>query len=272
MAERSFTHRRLEGIVEDALREAGVLGVLPTPLDAVRRVAGVRAVEPMQRLPAEIAAVRERLLGALWFQERTIFVDEQQSEPRRRFTEAHELAHALCPWHEAALRLDTEDELFRPVAEAIEAEANVAAGMLLFQGGSFAVRAGADPPTIELAHALAREHGASLHATLRHLVETHACPAALLATGRFPARDGTLPVWLDTRSAAFSARFGHGRRAALHPGTAIHELAEASRTAGHARGKIRLRDSSGRRRTCAAESYYNRHTFLVLITAPRRGR
>src|SRR5215213_1184820 len=109
-----FALRRIEAIVDAALRDAGVAGVLPTPLQAIAQVAGVRAVAPVEELPAAAEASGRKLLGAFWFEERMLYVDERQSPVRRRFTEAHELAHALCPWHEAALREDTEDELFRP--------------------------------------------------------------------------------------------------------------------------------------------------------------
>jgi hypothetical protein len=61
----AFTNRRLERIAEDALKAAGVLGVLPTPLDALRPVAGIRAVEPMPALPERIRTPRRRLLGAM---------------------------------------------------------------------------------------------------------------------------------------------------------------------------------------------------------------
>src|SRR5215212_6617287 len=128
-----FTHGRLEAIAERALERAGVLGILPTPLEALHPVAGIRAVEPMPALPDRVRTPGRRLLGALWFEERTMFLDPAQGDARRRFTEAHELMHALCPWHEAVLREDTSEELFRATADRIEAEANLGAGMLLFQ-------------------------------------------------------------------------------------------------------------------------------------------
>src|SRR5215217_7984539 len=160
-----FTHRRIEAIAERALARAGVLGVLPTPLEALHPVAGIRALEPMPALPEHVRTPGRRLLGALWFEERTIFLDSDQSPARRRFTEAHELMHALCPWHEAVLREDTSDELFRSAAVgAIEAEANAGAGLLLFQGRDFAARVAAERPSIAAPLALAREYGASVHA------------------------------------------------------------------------------------------------------------
>jgi hypothetical protein len=236
-----FTRQRLEAIVDRALRSAGVLGVVPTPLDAVASVAGVRAVEPM---PGELAA--RQVLGALRFDERTIYVSEGQSAPRRRFTLAHELAHALCPWHEAVLRIDTEDELFRSTRSTIEREANRAAGLLIFQG-----RRLGEAPAIDAALTLAKAHGASVHATLHHMVEGHDGAAALLVVGRFPQRDGSLPVWRSIESPAFTGRLPQ----TLRPGSELFELVERSRTRGLARASL-------------AESYYNRHTFLVLLASP----
>ncbi len=262
MAAESFTRRRLEAIVDRALREAGVLGVVPTPLEALRPVAGIRAVEPVERLPGGFAMPERPVLGALWFEERTLYVAGGQSAPRRRFTEAHELAHALCPWHEAVLRLDTEDELFRAARSAIEAEANLAASLLIFQGLD-----AAEPPSIGGALELAERHGASAHATLHHLVERHPEAAALLVAGRFPDREGDLPVWRTVESRAFARRFGAGHPAKLRPGTPLRELAESARGHGRASAALRLTDRSGRRRRCRAEGYYNRHSLLLLLLA-----
>ena len=264
----AYTLGRLDAIVERALRDAGVLGVLPTPLEAVREVAGVRALEPISSLPREAGEVRERLLGALWFEERTMYVDERQSPPRRRFTEAHELVHALCPWHEEVLRQDTEQELFRPVVDAVEAEANAGAGLLIFQGAAFAQRASGGPCSLPHALSLAAEHGASRHATLHHYVASHPGPAAMLTVGRFPRRDGSLPVWRSVESRAFRRR--HGRAALHYPdgllaGTGLHSLVESARTTSSCpRGRVRLGEAP-RGRRLVAEALYNRHAFLVLL-------
>jgi hypothetical protein len=197
-----------------------------------------------------------------------MYLDERQSAPRRRFTEAHELVHALCPWHEAVLRRDTEDELFRPVRDAVEAEANAGAGLLIFQGAAFAERAMARPCSLPAAVALAAEHGASRHATLHHYVMTQPGAAAMLTVGRFPRRDGSLPVWRSVESRAFRRR--HGRAAGHYPaglvaGSALHRLVEASRTTSACpRDRVRLGESP-RGRRLVAEALYNRHAFLVLL-------
>jgi hypothetical protein len=249
---------RLTAIVDRALERSGALGVRPTPLEALRRHAGIELVEH--------GGLPEEVLGALWFEERLMYVRSGQSTPRRTFTEAHELVHALCPWHRAVLRRDTEAELFRPVRDAIEAEANAGAAMLLFQGSAFAGLAAAEPPSLAAVRALAEAHGASLHATLHHYTQSRPDAVAMLTAGRFPRKDRSLPVWRCVESGAFRERFGPAAALApggLAPGSALRDLAEAARTAGDApaiavgRGARRLR----------AEAHYNRHAFLVLVAA-----
>jgi hypothetical protein len=260
----AFTRRRIERIADDALRAAGVLGVVPTPLDAVARAAGVRAIAPMPELPQTVRRTDRRLLGALWFEERTLFLDDAQSRVRRRFTEAHELVHALCPWHEAVLREDTEDELFRDTRAALELEANAGAGMLIFQRADFAAHAAAGPCSIRTGLALAARYGASRHATLHHYVATHPAPLALLVAGRFPRRDGGLPVWHGVESPAFAARFGPATARVVHglePGSALRELAEAARTTSEPpAATVALGGAVFR-----AEAWDNRHAVLLAL-------
>jgi hypothetical protein len=272
MAELSgYTMRRLERIAEDALTRAGVLGTLPTPLEALRPVSGIEAVEPMPALPDRVRTPGRRLLGALWFEERTIFLDETQATPRRRFTEAHELMHALCPWHEAVLREDTSRELFRATADQIEAEANAGAAMLLFQGRHFGDRVAAERPSISAPLALAREYGASTHAALHHYVVTHAAAVAMLVVGRFPRRDGSLPVWRSVESRRYRKRYDRAATAipsGLPASSPLRELVETARRASEpAVARVPWRDARGRVRKVRAHAHYNRHAFLVLLDA-----
>jgi IrrE N-terminal-like domain len=270
----AYTVRRLEQVVEDALAAAGVPGVLPTPLDALRRVAGIRAVEPMPALPERIRSTRRQLLGALWFDERTIFIEEGQPEARRRFTEAHELMHALCPWHEAVLREDTCDELFRAAVDQVEAEANLGAGLLLFQGRHLADRVASERPSISAPLALARDYGASVHAALHHYVLTHAAALAMLVVGRFPRRDGSLPVWRSVESLRYRRRFDRAAAAVprgLVPGSPLRELVEAARHSSEPEvARLPWTDPTGGVRRVRAHAHYNRHAFLVLLEAAVR--
>jgi hypothetical protein len=248
----AFTRRRLERIANDALRGAGVLGVVPTPLDALAEAAGI-AVEPVASLGRE----RDRpVLGAMWLEERTLFLERRQSPARRRFTQAHEIMHALCPWHGPALRTDTAAELFGPTREMLEAEANAGASLLIFGGTAVA-----GPVSMASAQALAAAHGASLHATLHHCVESDRGASALLVAGRFPDRAGALPVWRSIQSAAFRRRFGALVPRALAAGSPLHDLAEQARTTRHPPG-IALTLGGLR---FVAEAHNNRHAVFVLL-------
>lgn len=258
----SFTRGRLERIADEALRRAGVLGVVPTPLDAVAAAAGLH-IEPV----ASLGQGADRpLLGALWFEQRALFLERRQSAVRRRFTVAHELTHALCPWHRAVLRTDTEAELFRGTREAIEAEANAGAGLLIFGGSAFANPSA--PVSIDGALALAARHGASLHATLHHCVHSDRGASALLITGRFPQRDGSLPVWRGVESAPFRRRFGGvaalvGDR--LAAGSPLRALAERARTTSAPPATTIWLGG----RPATVQAHDNRHAVFVLL-APRR--
>jgi hypothetical protein len=256
-----YTAGRIGAIVEDALRRSGALGVHPTPLEAVRAHAALEIVESPD--------LRPEVLGAVWLEERTLFVVRSQSAPRRRFTEAHELIHALCPWHQAVLRLDTAAELFGPARHALEAEANAGAAMLIFQGSPFTAETAALPTSLASVRALAERYGASLHATLRHYVQSHPRPVAMLSVGRFPRRDGSLPVWHRLESPGARAAgplAGTLDRQGLATGSELRELVEAARRSTEPPVASIVRQ--GRR--LRAEAHYNRHAFLVLLALERR--
>ena len=250
-----FTRDRIAALVECALRESGALGILPTPLDAVTATAALELVEA--------PGLRPDVLGAIWFEERTLFVNAGQSGPRRRFTQAHEIVHTLCGWHYAALREDTEASLFGPARDAIEVEANAGAAMLIFQAGAFRERAAELPCTLASVRLLAKTFGASLHATLHHYVQSHPRPVAMLTVGRFPRKDATLPVWRRVESPSFHAASANALGSlslGLVPGTRLRALVEDARTANGVTavlgdGPLHLE----------AEAQYNRHSFLVLV-------
>jgi hypothetical protein len=265
------TRVRLERIADRALADAGALGVLPTPLEAVQRAAGIVERRGIEELPPGLVAGDRPLLGALWFERRTVYVDRSQPPARRRFTDAHEAMHALCPWHVAVLREDTEDELFRPARLAVEAEANHGAGLLIFQGSRFRRAVARERCTIAAAQALAEQHAASLQATLHQFVQQHHGEVALVVTGRFPRRDGALPVWSGTQSPAFRRRHGPvaGHVGSCVPAaTPLRDAIEAARV-GAAAPPRPLPVGNPRREgeRFAVEAFYNRHTFLVLLSS-----
>lgn len=254
----AFTRAWIARACAEVLAAAGVEGLVPTPLGAVLEHLGVRERLPLDGLSP---AVRDRLLGAVRFQDRAVFVERRQSPARRRFTEAHEAAHLLCPWHEAALRRDTADELFGR-SSGIEAEANFGAGQLIFQGTRFAHEARGLEPSLASAFALAGTYGASRHAAAHHYVETHRDPMALLVAGRWPERCGGLPVWRSVESNAFAARHRRLGELGTVGGRALAEAVEAARRSSDPVPTTIDLLGHGR---FHAEVVNNRHCHLLLV-------
>lgn len=121
------------------------MGALPTPIDEVVLAAGISEVVDIGHLPADLERRKpsfwKRILGAIDFRERVVFVDGAMPEPRVRFTEAHEAGHGIIPWHRRSYHLDHEGSLALDVREKLEVEANLAGAHLLFQGRAFHQRA-----------------------------------------------------------------------------------------------------------------------------------
>jgi hypothetical protein len=272
----AHTRARIAKLCAEVLVRSGAAGVIPTPLDAVEAAVGIRErISIGGKGDASLpVSLRERVLGAVWFEERTLFLDTTVSLGRRRFTHAHELAHVLCPWHQAALRIDTAAQLFGRLATGIEAEANVGAAQLLFQGDRFAAEARDHERSLSTAFALAQRFGASRQAAAHHYVAGHAGAVALAIAGRWPGADGRLPVWRSVESASFLRRFGRfapgeaGRGIATRDeGAAPYAAAidAARRSSQPIAGRVQLRDRGGAARRFHADVFNNRHCHLVFV-------
>lgn len=262
----SFTRRRIAGMAAATLRDAGVEGVLPTPMEPVRRAAGVRELVDVSELGAEPPPGFGRILGAYWYEARTAFVAAGEPEPRRRFTEAHEATHALCPWHGDTLRLDDAATLDGRVHDQLEAEANFGAAHLIFQGARFHADAAEHGTSLRAPLALAARYGASRHAALHFYADEHPDPVALLVAGRWPQRDGTLPIWSTVESRSFLARHGRVSDHLARLDGPLAEILDAARRTNDPPGtRVRLSGAA-----FAAEAYYNRHCHFVLVAEAQR--
>jgi transcriptional regulator with XRE-family HTH domain len=276
----SFEHEarsRVEAIAERALRTAGVAGTVPTPLSEISAVAGILDKQEIDRLPEEIVSKKpgrwKKIIGAVLFPEKVIYIDSSIHERRVTFTEAHEIAHMLIPWHEAAFRLDDESRLFFDTRETLETEANAAAAHLLFQGNRYHERAADSQLSINVPIELAQTHGASMHASIRYFVERHDEPVAVLLCGRYEQFDGTLPIWHSFESASF--RREHGRLTDHVPPSGLPlqgeytlgALAAASfDSTSPQSGSVTLESVDGEHRRFLAEAFFNQYSVFVMVT------
>ncbi len=273
--------RQIPRLVERALRDAGVVDVFPTPLTELQRGLGIEQVVDIAELPDPPEAKKpsrlKKILGALLYREKTIFVDFSQGEERSNFTEAHETAHQMIPWHEDSFILDHEDTLFRDVKDGLEQEANYGATALIFQNGRFHRRALEHERSISTPILLAPEYRASCHATIRHYVEMHPEALALLITGRY-TNDGSLPIWHAVESDSFREKFGQlGRlfpaQRLDHPQSLIEIAQESMRsTLQPPSCVVKVADRGGSHRPFKAEAFFNQYCVFVMFAPHARVR
>jgi IrrE N-terminal-like domain len=280
-AQRLARRRQIPRLVERALKDAGVAGVFPTPLEAVQEHIGIAEVIDISQLPEPVEVKKpahwKTILGAWLSGEKTIFVDFSQGEERSNFTEAHETAHELIPWHEEAFLLDHEATLFADVKEGLEEEANFGATALIFQNGRFHQHALQHDRTISTPILLAPNYKASYHATIRHYVEGHPEPVALLITGRIKRTHG-LPIWTAVESDSFREKYGS--IATRFPAGCLDHPESLVDLADESMGialrppscQVKIKDRGGSQRDFTTETFFNQRCVFLMFSPKTRVR
>lgn len=111
-------------------------------------------------------AVKAFDLRALFVPDRRrILLDSDQPDAKQRWNEAHEIGHSVIPWHDDLMLGDQEQTLSKGCHNQIEAEANYAAGQLLFLNARFPVVANDAPTTLAGIRGLKTVFGNSLTTT-----------------------------------------------------------------------------------------------------------
>ena len=279
----TFARGQVLGQVQLLLSRAGVVGVVPTPLEVVADLAGVRETIDISQLPAELIAAKpswwKRLIGAYLYKAEAMFVDWDLPNARVRFTQAHEVGHRLLPWHEAAYHLD-DQRILGFVGERLEQEANLAAAYLLFQGLEMNRLAGDLETGIRAPLTLAGRFGASRHATIRHYVDHHPEAVALLVIGQYPNGQGRLPILMYSQSGGFESRFGQARDHLCSPSVvplgdlislSFAELQAQAKLEGTSEmDEVELRDLDGQRHAFGLEVHFNGRVHLAMLSPKRR--
>lgn len=132
----------------------------------------VATVQIMERPTILIDAIRKFSLKALYLPDRKrILLDGDLPEKKHRWNEAHEIGHSLLPWHEDAMHGDNSYTLLPHCHEEVEAEANFAAGRMLFLRDRFTEEALSSEASIKNVKQLHGRFGNTLSTTLYRFVE-----------------------------------------------------------------------------------------------------
>jgi hypothetical protein len=222
------------------------------------KLAGKQVLSRPTRL---IEAVKQWDLKALYVPDhQQILIDLSLPAIKQRWAEAHEVGHSLIEWHEALMHGDQLMTLSTSCHQELEAEANFAAGQLLFLGDAFTERLRSSPVTLKAIRDLAKLFGNSITTTLWRAVEAQEAPAVGLVSCH-PRKPSEPPVRHIVLSAAFVERFGPGAAAALFP-----QLASFCRNGAGpiGTGEATLSDLNGDRHRFTFECFDNTHDTLTL--------
>jgi Zn-dependent peptidase ImmA (M78 family) len=231
----------------------------------------VATVQVFKRPMLLIEAIRKLNLKALYIPDsKRILLDGDLPPKKHRWNEAHEVGHSLLPWHEDLMHGDDDFTVSSDCHEQIEAEANYAAGRLLFFQDLFDEHARSMSPTLSSVLGLHKFFGNTLTTTLYRFVESVGVETPLVGLitchphPRFRPKehDAKHPCRHIVLSPAFRARFSK---------ISDRELFEAicgycGPQSGGPLGEedLLLSDDNGVEHRFHFETFYNRHDALTL--------
>jgi Zn-dependent peptidase ImmA (M78 family) len=226
----------------------------------------IATLQVTQRPMLLLDAIKKWSLQALYIPDRKrILLDATLPEKKHRWSEAHEIGHSLIPWHDDVMHGDNRHTLLPQCQAQIEAEANFAAGRLLFLRDRFVVEAHDLPATIASIQSLNVTFGNTISSTLWRFVETVGAERPMVALischphlSRRPADFNALqPCRHCIQSPAFAARFGQVSERAIFEAVGSYCNAKSGGPIGTA--EVRLRDDNGEDHVFTFESFYIRY-------------
>lgn len=217
--------------------------------------------------------VKKLSLKALWVPDRKrVLIDSDEPELKHRWNEAHEIGHSIIPWHEAVLHGDNHRTLKLACHHAIEAEANYAAGRVLFLQDRFKRELFDSPVDMAAVKRLHKTFGNTITTTLWRAVEHLDVPAlgVVSAHPHYPpdSFDWTSPCRYFVRSPPFAAQFSN----VTEPAVFAMITSYCSRRKGGPLGEseIVVTDDAGEAHVFVFESFSNTHETLTLARHCRK--
>jgi hypothetical protein len=274
---------------ERALREAGALGVFPTPVDQIMSAARVTLVQEDVLNPGLVAKLREKaeqagelvkralskVLGLFHASEGLVFLNQTMIAVKKRFVSLHEAGHGFLPWQRPmyAVVEDCEKALDASTAELFDREANVFASEVLFQLDTFHDMAEGEPFEIWTPVNLARRFDASNYAAIRQYVAKNhrACAVVVLNMPELVPGDGFQATLRRViQSDSFTQFFGNlPWKEVYTPDDPIGALIPLGKRRSSGKRSIGLDDRNGVPHDCVAESFSTGHNIFILIHAVR---
>lgn len=238
------------------------------------KVAGIQVL----KRPTLLAdAVRTLSLKALYLpDQKRILLDRDLPQLKHRWNEAHEIGHGIIPWHKGMMLGDTLETLTPSCHEIMEAEANYAAGQILFLGSRFVEEAASETPSLELVRRLGGVYGNTITSTLWRLTEQASAGRPIIAmVSGHPHRsrrradfDPSNPCRYLIQSPEFRRQFGSITEQQIFGVVAAYCGSQSGGLLGQE--EVTLHDRNGDRHLFAFETFFNRYEALTLGVWSRR--
>lgn len=216
-----------------------------------------------------IDAIKKAKLSALWIPDKKrILLDKELPLLKHRWNEAHEIGHSFIPWHKEFLHGDNKATLHPECHQQIEAEANFAAGRLLFLQDRFLNEARDTKVGLKAAIDLKKGFGNTYSSTLWRYVESLGDSTPLLGVlcehPKRRSKDFSLnsPCRHFIRSTKFLQMFTTVSEGTVFSG--IDSYCGHQRGGPLGEGHVVLKDDNGSRHVFHFESWSNRYDVLTL--------
>jgi hypothetical protein len=227
----------------------------------------VATIQVYERPTLIIDVIKKLSLKALYIPDRKrILLDSALPEKKHRWNEAHEIGHSVIPWHDDMMHGDNDQTLSRDCHEQIEAEANFAAGRLLFLRERFTQEARDMPPSMDSVRYLHKKFGNTISTTLYRFVESREAMLPILGLisqhpRRFSSQKGT-GIRHFIRSGIFAENFSAIQDIEIYK--LISSYCGAQRGGLLGCEDVILTDDNGDKHTFFFETFYNGYDALTL--------
>lgn len=285
----SLQDHELANVIKHAdrlLREAGAIGVFPTPIDVIMAAAKVTVIEDeildesmLRRLADKarsslqigvnvIKSAFSKVLGLFEANERLVILDKAVPGPRRPFVKLHEVGHGSMP-HQTkmyALMHDCDQTLDDQTKDLFEREANVFASEVMFQGDIFQQHALDSSFGLKNAMSLAKQFGGSNYSTFRRYVSVNpsACCLVVVEPEALVGSGGRYAVRRVIASASFAARYDTNSLVAhVGPGHPLKSLMPYGNQRMVAERSFSLIDRNGNAKTFLGETFKAKQILIL---------
>lgn len=273
---------RVRKEAERALRESGALGVFPTPVEEIMRVARVQEAHDdllsdslLNKLRTKAGSALKRALskvvGLFHASEGLVFIDRTLHVVKQRFIRLHESAHGFLPWQRPmyAVVEDCEKSLDAESADSFDREANVFASEVLFQLDTFSEMAASEEFSIFVPVKLARKFDASIYSSIRQYVSKNhrTCAVVVLNPPEICTDQGFKSTVRRVVGSPEFLKFFANQKWPVYvtPDDELGAMVPLNGRRASRKRRIELTDSNGVAHECIAEAFTQTHQVFILI-------